>query len=94
MGEQNDDDHVYDQATGEWRPASEISAEKAKYQQADWTSSICVLRLSATHRPAKPLRRAYAVGPYRGCAVEVHRQYVYVLRQTAPTDGPSCLAAN
>ena len=25
----SDDDYVYDEATGEWRPASEIAAEKA-----------------------------------------------------------------
>ena len=25
-----DDDYVYDEATGEWRPASEIAAQKAK----------------------------------------------------------------
>ena len=29
MNEPNDD-YVYDEATGEWRPASEIAAEKAK----------------------------------------------------------------
>lgn len=25
----SDDDYIYDEATGEWRPASEIAAEKA-----------------------------------------------------------------
>lgn len=30
MHNQNDDDYVYDEATGEWRPASELAAEKAK----------------------------------------------------------------
>jgi protein PhnA len=29
MNEQ-DDDYIYDEATGEWRPAAEIAAEKAK----------------------------------------------------------------
>lgn len=29
MSDQNDD-YIYDEATGEWRPASEIAAEKAK----------------------------------------------------------------
>nr|UVY99685.1 alkylphosphonate utilization protein [Agrobacterium fabrum] len=30
MSDHSGDDYVYDEATGEWRPASEISAEKAK----------------------------------------------------------------
>lgn len=30
MSDQNDDEYVYDEATGDWRPASEIAAEKAK----------------------------------------------------------------
>jgi len=30
MTDQNDDDYVYDEASGEWRPASEIAAERAK----------------------------------------------------------------
>ena len=30
MNGQSDDDYIYDEATGEWRPASEIAAEKAK----------------------------------------------------------------
>lgn len=29
MSDQNDD-YVYDEATGEWRPASEVAAERAK----------------------------------------------------------------
>jgi protein PhnA len=29
MSDQTDDEYVYDEATGEWRPASEIAAEKA-----------------------------------------------------------------
>ena len=29
MADQNDD-YIYDEATGEWRPASEIAAEAAK----------------------------------------------------------------
>ena len=28
-----DDDYIYDEATGEWRPASEIAAEKATLNQ-------------------------------------------------------------
>ena len=27
----SDDDYIYDEATGEWRPASEIAAEKAAH---------------------------------------------------------------
>ncbi|CAN7583920.1 alkylphosphonate utilization protein [Rhizobium sp. LjRoot98] len=30
MSNQNGDDYVYDDVTGEWRPASEIAADKAK----------------------------------------------------------------
>lgn len=30
MSDQSNDDYVYDEATGEWRPASELAAEKAK----------------------------------------------------------------
>ena len=30
MRDQSNDDYVYDDATGEWRPASELAAEKAK----------------------------------------------------------------
>lgn len=30
MSDQNDDEYVYDEATGDWRSASEIAAEKAK----------------------------------------------------------------
>nr|WP_172690642.1 MULTISPECIES: alkylphosphonate utilization protein [Rhizobium/Agrobacterium group]ASK41065.1 PhnA protein [Rhizobium rhizogenes]ASK41235.1 PhnA protein [Agrobacterium tumefaciens] len=33
MSDQNDDDYMYDELTGEWRPASEIAAEKAKAAQ-------------------------------------------------------------
>jgi protein PhnA len=29
----SDDDYIYDEATGEWRPASEIAAEKAAQSQ-------------------------------------------------------------
>ncbi len=29
----SDDDYIYDEATGEWRPASEIAAEKAAQNQ-------------------------------------------------------------
>lgn len=30
MSTPSDDDYIYDEATGEWRPASEIAAEQAK----------------------------------------------------------------
>lgn len=30
MSEHNDDEYIYDEASGEWRPASEIAAENAK----------------------------------------------------------------
>jgi PhnA domain len=30
MSDQSNDDYVYDEAIGEWRPASELAAEKAK----------------------------------------------------------------
>lgn len=30
MSDQNDDEYVYDEAAGEWRPASEVAAEKAR----------------------------------------------------------------
>ncbi|MGG7518595.1 alkylphosphonate utilization protein [Allorhizobium undicola] len=30
----SDDDYIYDEASGEWRPASELAAEKAKAASA------------------------------------------------------------
>ncbi|NSY46802.1 alkylphosphonate utilization protein [Agrobacterium tumefaciens] len=33
MSDQNDDDYMYDELTGEWRPASEIAVEKTKAAQ-------------------------------------------------------------
>ncbi|MDI7864134.1 alkylphosphonate utilization protein [Rhizobiaceae bacterium n13] len=34
MSDQNDDDYGYDEATGEWRPASDLAAEKANAAKA------------------------------------------------------------
>ena len=43
MTEHADDDYIYDEATGEWRPASEIAAEKAKAAQVrDASGNILV----------------------------------------------------
>lgn len=48
MSDQSNDDYVYDEASGEWRPASEVAAEKAKAAEVRDASGI----VSATATPS------------------------------------------
>lgn len=41
MSDQNDDDYMYDELTGEWRPASEIAVEKTKAAQCATPPATC-----------------------------------------------------
>ncbi len=62
MSDQSNDDYVYDEASGEWRPASELAAEKAKAAEvrdasgnilADGDSVVLIKDLKVKGAPAR-----------------------------------------
>ncbi len=58
----DDDDYIYDEATGEWRPASELKAEAARRQKCAMSPARffpmaiawCSSRISRLRAQAKP----------------------------------------